>query len=609
VKRFELNFFDGGPAGLAGILDQAAGVLGRLGDGFPGTVAARLLELRERLASGRLHLAVLGQFKRGKSSLLNALLGEAVLPVSVVPLTAIPTFLRPGAELRARVRFLEDGRVEEFSAAEAGELKAFLERYVTESGNPENRLGVSQVEITHPAAILQEGVVLIDTPGIGSTFRHNTEATLNFLPQCDAALFLVSADPPLTEVEVAFLKQVREKVPKLFFILNKVDYLGAEDRRMVLDFLRGVLAEQAGMKGGQPVFCVSARQGLEARTAGDAALWRASGMAEVEDHLIGFLAGEKSQALHEAVARKARDGIAEVLMRLRLAMRSLRMPLEQLQENLETFRRKIEEVRKERRAAGDLLAGDRKRMHAFLEEHAGELREKAREYLHGVVAEALACDGGNGNPRDEVQDALEEAIPGWFEHQTGATERIFRERMAEVLGAHRERAGGLVETIRRTAAELFEIPYRALEDERAFEMVRRPYWMTHQWAARLSAFPEGVLDRLLTSRARQRRIRKLLDDQLAALVVSNVENLRWATYQSIDETFRRFRSGLDELLAETIAATHGAVQAAMEERQKKGEAVADKILDLEKAREELEALERALKEPGRGPSGRKQEEK
>ena len=53
------------------------------------------------------------------------------------------------------------------------------------------------------------GQVLIDTPGIGSTFRHNAQATLNFLPQCDAALFLVSADPPITEVEVDFLKEVR----------------------------------------------------------------------------------------------------------------------------------------------------------------------------------------------------------------------------------------------------------------------------------------------------------------------------------------------------------------------------------------------------------------
>ncbi|MDN5344604.1 MAG: hypothetical protein PWQ18_715 [Clostridia bacterium] len=90
---------------------------------------------------------------------------------------------------------------------------------------------LSQVEVFYPSPLLSKGVVLIDTPGIGSTFRHNTEATLNFLPQCDAALFLVSADPPITEVEVEFLKAVRSRVTHLFFILNKVDYLNLEQNQ------------------------------------------------------------------------------------------------------------------------------------------------------------------------------------------------------------------------------------------------------------------------------------------------------------------------------------------------------------------------------------------
>ena len=84
-------------------------------------------------------------------------------------------------------------------------------------------------------------MVLIDTPGIGSTFRHNTQATLNFLPQCDAALFLVSADPPLTEVEVEFLKEVRTKVTHLFFILNKVDYLTPAEQQVALSFLKKLI--------------------------------------------------------------------------------------------------------------------------------------------------------------------------------------------------------------------------------------------------------------------------------------------------------------------------------------------------------------------------------
>jgi len=234
------------PSNLPGQLSTASGRLQGLDDSF-GHLAGQLGELRERLVQGRFHLAVLGQFKRGKSTLLNALLGEVVLPTAVVPLTAIPTFIRPGDTLAARVHFLDQREPQDAEVQTSGQLGEFLAGFVTETGNPKNTLGVAQVEVLHPAALLGKGVVLIDTPGIGSTFQHNTEATLNFLPQCDAALFLVSADPPITEVEVEFLRQVKSKVSRLFFILNKVDYLSDEDRQAALEFLHTVLTEQAGV--------------------------------------------------------------------------------------------------------------------------------------------------------------------------------------------------------------------------------------------------------------------------------------------------------------------------------------------------------------------------
>jgi ribosome biogenesis GTPase A/DNA-binding transcriptional MerR regulator len=578
-------------ADLPAVLGRAISLVHALGEDFAGD-DQHLGELKNRLAQGRFHLAVLGQFKRGKSTLLNALLGEEVLPTSVIPLTAIPTFIRPGQELQARVLFQDDRDAEEFIAGNAGQLNEFIARFVTESGNPKNRLGVLQVEVTHPAGILHKGVVLIDTPGIGSTFRHNTEATLNFLPQCDAALFLVSADPPITEVEVEFLKQVRSKVARLFFILNKVDYLSDEERRAALEFLRKVLAEQVGVPAETPIFCVSARQASEARDKGDQTLWAASGLEKVERHLVEFLACEKATALREAVGRKAADVVADVLMRLRLAMRSLQMPLEELRHRLEVFERKLQEVCQQRLAAGDLLAGDCRRMHTFLEEHAEELRAKARQYLSGIVREAMA---GNGQSDEQaIQNALAEAIPGYFEHQTGQTTELFRKRMAETLRPHQGRADELIESVRRTAAELFDVPYHAPESADAFEMVQQPYWVTHKWSSTLSPIPVGLMDRLLPASVRQGRLHKRLLDQVAGLVVSNVESLRWATYQSIDQTFTRFGSALDDRLADTTAATHGAIRAAMDRRQQQSEAVSQEVSRLETAVDELAQVQAAL---------------
>jgi hypothetical protein len=185
-----------------------------------------------------------------------------VLPAAVVPLTAVPTFVRFGDERRVEVRYLDGRPPDAWPVAGAADVRELLERYVTEEANPENRLGVASVELTHPAEILAGGVVLIDTPGIGSTYRHNTEVALNFLSECDAALFLVSADPPVTQVELEFLREVRRRVPRLFYLLNKVDYLSADEQETALRFLRRTLSE-AGVEAAAPLFPLSARRQKE----------------------------------------------------------------------------------------------------------------------------------------------------------------------------------------------------------------------------------------------------------------------------------------------------------------------------------------------------------
>ncbi len=225
-----------GPPWTSRFLSEAIKQVGSLGPEFTGD-AEKLLFLRERLEGGRFHLAVLGQFKRGKSTLLNAFLGQAVLPTSVVPLTAIPTFLQYGPEVMVRVSYQDDRPPKEFSKKTAQEFAAIW-KVRHRRGQSEESLGRGSGGHFSSCPISPAWVVLIDTPGIGSTFTHNTEATLNFLPQCDAALFVVSADPPLTEVEATFLKDVQSRVSRLFFIFNKIDYLDAHDWNLRLDSSR-----------------------------------------------------------------------------------------------------------------------------------------------------------------------------------------------------------------------------------------------------------------------------------------------------------------------------------------------------------------------------------
>jgi ribosome biogenesis GTPase A len=157
-------------------------------------ILERLTRLRTRLEEGLLRVAVLGQFKRGKSTLLNALLGAPLLPTGVTPVTAIPTFIKAGSKTTARITF-KCGKEALVVSAEA-ETPAILEQHISETQNPRNRLGVESVELDVRSQFLDQGIVLVDTPGVGSTFLHQTQAAEAILTEYDIAVFVVSTDPP-----------------------------------------------------------------------------------------------------------------------------------------------------------------------------------------------------------------------------------------------------------------------------------------------------------------------------------------------------------------------------------------------------------------------------
>lgn len=554
----------------------------------------RLTELRERLQEGRFHLAVLGQFKRGKSTLLNALLGESLLPTSVVPLTAIPTFLHAGNAARVKVSFLNNDRTEEYAGGSTEERKQFLERFVTEECNPKNHLGVSQVDVFLPSPFLAKGVVLIDTPGIGSTYRHNTEATLNFLPQCDAALFLISADPPITQAEIEFLREVRDRVPRLFFVLNKIDYLSRQDQTKALEFLNRTLLEQFESKEKAPIFAISARQGLEARQANDSHLWTQSGLEHLEKHLIDFLANEKMLALEEAVSRKACDALESIRMHLQLSIRSLELPQEEIEQRLATFDIELAHAYRERQIAQDLLAGDQRRCKEFLEVQSKQLRREARESLEKALRSAPDVFLQGTINETAAQEVMAAAIPVFFEKKLGAMAKQMDKHVSDILTPYQMRIDDLVERIRRAAAEIFEVPYHPLGGETSFTFQRQPFWVTHKWYSSFSPFPENWLDRFLPAPLRQQRAMKRLSRMVEDLVMHNVENLRWATLQNIDRAFMRFSSRLDECLEETIAGTKGAIQAAVVKREQQTEHIAEEVARLGKAIQSLEMMKTAL---------------
>ncbi|TPW00476.1 MAG: Bacterial dynamin-like protein [Beijerinckiaceae bacterium] len=298
-------------------------------------ILERLDRLRTRLDQGLLRIAVLGQFKRGKSTLLNALLGAPVLPTGVTPVTAIPTFIKAGSSASARITF-QDGNEPLITMVE-GEIPSVLERYISEVKNPHNRLNVESVEIEVRSEFLDHGIVLIDTPGVGSIFAHNTRAAEAVLVECDAAVFVVSADPPITEVEVTYLRKVRELIPKIFFALNKIDILDIQERSIAERFLADVLKEQVSIPQPLRIFSISAKQGLQAKLDKDPQSLSATGLCHLEEVLTGELAREKHEIVFAAGRLRSISLVSELLFQSKLEHKALLMPEEDLKEKAATF--------------------------------------------------------------------------------------------------------------------------------------------------------------------------------------------------------------------------------------------------------------------------------
>lgn len=582
---------------LPELLEETVTCLAGLGEDYA-TLAEDIRLIQQRLAEGRFHMAVLGQFKRGKSTLLNALLGEDLLPTDILPVTAIPTFIKAGDQVAVQVYFVGHREPVDFSSATGKTLAAFLEEYITESGNPHNQRHVERVEISHPSPLLRQGVVLIDTPGIGSTLKHNTEVAHQILPQCDAALFLVSPDPPITEMELDYLQQISRMLPRTFFLLNKVDFLDADEQRASLRFLSEQLKPVCG---DQPphVVPISARQGLRARLAGEPEGWKASGMLQVEQHLIDFFVREKQQTLQLALTRRTSDLLSAALMQLQISLSALKLPENELQERIEQFRQSLQTIGRERQAAADVLEGDLKRSIGFLGQEIEQVRAQVKERVGARVESLLQSVEDPEEMERLVRQAVVEEIQPFFAPAMRKVGEEVRREATELLALNQQRSNRLIEQVKQTAAELFSIPYNAPAARTAYIAFDVPAWSSDLFISDMDPLGQRLSRRFLSKRYRRKRTVARLREEIRRLLNQNVEQISWALRRSLDESFRHFGDELRDQLEKTINATRKAMEVALERRESHSRETAGREVELTQALNRLGEIHQGLpSEPG-----------
>jgi GTP-binding protein EngB required for normal cell division len=398
-----------------------------------------LVALRDRLRSARLRVLVVGEAKRGKSTLVNALLSREVLPVGVTPLTAVATTVTHGADEDVEVKFL-DGRTDRFPLAALDDL-------ATERGNPANSRAIARITVRLEAAILARGLEIVDTPGTGSVHSHNTAAADSTLPTMDAAVFVLTADPPISASERELLGRVAGLSVTTFVVLNKADYLDAAGLTEAIEFTERVASQAAGKT--VRIYSVSARAALA--PGGD------RGFTEFAADFVAYLETGRSADLHRSAVGQLRGLACSLLDEVALAQRAAQMRSTDAEARVNEFAVRLAAVRECGREAAGVAAADSKRMLTELNAAAECEAARLAAELQSRIGRLLDDELGTAPPaeierrgRERLSQLTVTAAELWRQAQRERLEDGLRSLDARLTG----QLAAELDAVRDAAAEL-----------------------------------------------------------------------------------------------------------------------------------------------------------
>ena len=362
-----------------------------------------------------LNIAVLGRFKAGKSSFLNHLLGRPLLPIGVIPVTSVVTEIQWGAHERAEILFA-DGRREQAPVDRIGD-------FISESRNSENFKQVARVRVELPSMDRYRGIRFVDTPGLESVFEHNTDASLEWLPNVGLALVAVGVDPPLSQHDIELIRNLSRYTPNISLLLTKVDVLDEKERVQVREFVQTQLARY--WNDAVPVFPYSVRPGFEHLRA------------QLDDSLLSQVragAGEQRAAI---LKHKLDSLLSECAGYLNVALKAA-----------EVADSEREELRRKILGQKESLDDTRLALKLIVRHAAGAARSAFEALLRPDEVPV----------RQKLQAALDRQFPSWTRSLSVATEKFdawmsagLTGEMAELSKKHRHE---FVEPVRRTGRQL-----------------------------------------------------------------------------------------------------------------------------------------------------------
>lgn len=499
----------------------------------------------DKFSKQHLNLVVLGQFKRGKTTVINALLGDNVLPSAVIPLTSIITRLIYSDNKIAIVKFV-NGTNKEITFEEISD-------YVTERGNPNNTKGVDFVEIGYPSEYLKQGIVLVDTPGIGSTFEHNTTVAYNYLPNMDAGIFVVSGDPPLSEAEYNYLDSIKEYIEKIFFIFNKIDIMSEAEYKESLEFTKNLIEKKLNV-GNIKIFPVSAKLALLSKLENNMELFKKSNFGLFEETINSFIKKDKYNVLISSTMNRTQNLLRDLSMAIELTISAINSPIDELKKKIGLLKERINIISKKLDDMKVLLEGEIKSLKTTIEEDINLFKKQASVKLKNGLGSLTYNEKHKGDIVQIFTEYLKQGINDEFSVWFKMEEQKVSDMLSKILMGYARSVDEETQNIRQVAADLFNVRFDKTEDITYLDPYSRLWYKVDDiitWG--IDNIPL-LLPKIFFKNYMLKQTEKRIDEEIDR----NAGRARYDLFRRIDNTKDKF---LDELEIRKSAVVDGIISA------------------------------------------------
>lgn len=436
---------------------------------------------RHKLTSHKFSVGIMGEFKRGKSTVINALLGREIMPADILPCSA--TMNRVTYDLQPHAQVIKnDGSVLEIPVDEIAD-------YVTKT-NDENAKRAEMVDeaiVYYPCQFCQNGVDIVDTPGLNDDERMD-KISEEIIPKLDAVIMVIVPGAPFSKSEAEFVrnKLMGSDLGRLIFLVNKIDTIRPKDRERAVEDIKKriqttVLDKMAEIYGQQSkeytdakskvgnirIFPISAADALDGRMDGDSELLEGSGIKAFEDALTYMLTTERGVLELAAPLAVITRSAADVVNAAEMRKNSMQLSAEEFEKKQQQAIGKIAEFRSRKREESKRINAASQEAKANLLAQVGSFYSELEMDLDSAVEQvsidkkSLLQQAGQQAATQKMQETVNETIKT---KMANFTERMQKQLM-DSLGEQAARSTAFATDIIGELRSEMEISFAASDDQ------------------------------------------------------------------------------------------------------------------------------------------------